>query len=47
MKKNPAKHFEIQWRDNLGTRGDTYRVWRSDWGGDQFEVLDQRRFDEV
>lgn len=38
-RKNPAptaEPFALHYR----TDGDTWRVWRSDWFGDQFEVLE-------
>lgn len=27
--------------------GDTYRVWRDGWAGDQFEVVDSIKFSEI
>lgn len=35
-KPAPVRQVEIRWRVHNATH---CRVWRTDWGGDQFEVL--------
>lgn len=40
----PPVHFEWRWHNGEG--GDR-RVWRSDWFGDQFEILGSSAFVEL
>jgi hypothetical protein len=42
--KPEPKPFAFQWREH---DGDHVRVWRTDWFGDQFEVVTRDRFAEI
>lgn len=37
--------FTLEWRGSGDGR--TYRVWRSNWFGDQFEILNSEEFDTL
>lgn len=43
-KPKVASPIELHWRPH---DGDFVRVWRSDWFGDQFEVMPIARFNEL
>jgi hypothetical protein len=44
MRKAKFNPPGIEWRPNRDGDGDQVRVWRSDWFGDEFEIMDRTEF---
>lgn len=42
LEKASPIHFEWRWHDNM-----LRRVWRTDWFGDQFELLNEGQFQRL